>query len=206
MTDVAEAGPLRGGEPRRVGRPRKWASEAERKRAYRKRLAADLEDPLTLLRELRTARRRAAGLKQENDRLRARLAAAEQRTEEAEESTREAQERMAWLNEDADRDRRQLFEARAALVELQAELRGLRAVAARAGTSSPDLVADEWHRAERDQASRPASTERHCYASGCALPATCRVRGPRGVERDACEGHARPGREPDRWRVVRQYC
>jgi hypothetical protein len=207
MTDVAADVGLRGGEARRVGRPRKWASEAERKRAYRERLAADLEDPLTLRRDLRTERRRTAGLNQDKDRLRARLAAAERRTEEAEESARVAEERMALLKEDAERNRRQLFEARAALVELQAELRELRVVAARAATSSPDLVADETHRAERSQASRLASTVtvRHCYASGCPLPATCRVRGPRGVERDACEAHARPGRRPDRWRVVRKF-
>ena len=105
-----------------VGRPRKWASEAERKQAYRQRLAADLEDQLTLRRDLRTERRRTAGLKQENDRLRARLAVAERRTESAEEPALAAKERKAWLNEDADRDRRQLFEAREALVELQAEI------------------------------------------------------------------------------------
>jgi hypothetical protein len=44
-----------------------------------------------------------------------------------------------------------------------------------------------------------------CSASGCGLPATCRVQGPRGVERDACDAHARPGRRPERWRIVRRY-
>jgi predicted RNase H-like nuclease (RuvC/YqgF family) len=43
---------------RKVGRPRKWATEAERKRAYRERLAADLAEPQRLRRELRDARRK----------------------------------------------------------------------------------------------------------------------------------------------------
>ncbi len=42
---------------RKVGRPRKWATEAERKRAYRERLAADIAEPERLRRELRNARR-----------------------------------------------------------------------------------------------------------------------------------------------------
>jgi hypothetical protein len=44
----------------RVGRPRVWESEAERKSAYRERLARDLAEPQRLRRELRNARRRAA--------------------------------------------------------------------------------------------------------------------------------------------------
>jgi hypothetical protein len=120
MTDVAEDGRLRDGAARRVGRPRKWASEAERKRAYRERLAADLESPLALRRDLRTERRRTAGLRQENDRLRTRLAAAEQLCAAAEESARIAEDRLAWLTEDADRDHRQLLEALAKLADLEA--------------------------------------------------------------------------------------
>ena len=54
--------------PRR-GRPRKWASEADRKRAYRQRLAADLAEPERLRRELRTERQRAARKDLEIDRL-----------------------------------------------------------------------------------------------------------------------------------------
>jgi predicted RNase H-like nuclease (RuvC/YqgF family) len=46
--------------PRKIGRPRKWASEAERKRAYRERLAADHAEPERLRRELRNAKRRIA--------------------------------------------------------------------------------------------------------------------------------------------------
>ncbi len=45
--------------PRR-GRPRLWTSEAERKRAYRERLAADCAEPERLRRELRTERKRVA--------------------------------------------------------------------------------------------------------------------------------------------------
>ncbi len=43
-----------------MGRPRKWGSEAERKRAYRERLATDLAEPQRLRRELRNANRRIA--------------------------------------------------------------------------------------------------------------------------------------------------
>lgn len=45
---------------RKMGRPRKWSSEAERKRAYRERLAADLAEPERLRRELRNAKLRVA--------------------------------------------------------------------------------------------------------------------------------------------------
>jgi hypothetical protein len=42
------------------GRPRKWATEADRKRAYRERLAADLSEPARLRRDLRSERGRSA--------------------------------------------------------------------------------------------------------------------------------------------------
>lgn len=45
---------------RRVGRPRQWASEAERKRAYRARKSGELADPLALRRAAREALREAA--------------------------------------------------------------------------------------------------------------------------------------------------
>lgn len=54
--------------PRR-GRPRKWASDAERKRAYRERLAADLAEPDRLRKELRNERRRVASRETEIARL-----------------------------------------------------------------------------------------------------------------------------------------
>jgi hypothetical protein len=195
-----------GAGPRRVGRPRKWASEAERKQAYRQRLAADLEDPLTVRRELRTERRRAAGLKQENDRLRARLSVAERRAQEADEAIRAAQERLAWSKEMADRDRRQLFEARAALVELEAEIDRLR----RSESHPPPAPGvPPTRRSPIADRTMPvpvrAEAGPRCFVSGCGLPAICRVQGPRGVERDACDAHARRGRRPERWRVVRRY-
>ncbi|MCU0271464.1 MAG: hypothetical protein MUF83_22870 [Acidimicrobiales bacterium] len=59
--------------PAQRGRPRKWASEAERKRAYRERLAADLAEPDRLRQELRNARRRLAGRDAELARLRRQL-------------------------------------------------------------------------------------------------------------------------------------
>jgi len=46
--------------PRRPGRPRQWASEAERKRAYRARKAAELAEPLQLREALREAEGEAA--------------------------------------------------------------------------------------------------------------------------------------------------
>jgi chromosome segregation ATPase len=46
--------------PPRRGRPRIWASEAERKRAYRERLATDHAEPERLRRELRAERKRVA--------------------------------------------------------------------------------------------------------------------------------------------------
>jgi chromosome segregation ATPase len=52
------------------GRPRKWASEAERKRAYRTRRAADLAEPERLRLELRQARAQIAELEREAFRLR----------------------------------------------------------------------------------------------------------------------------------------
>lgn len=56
----AEPGSVTGSPTRKIGRPRKWESEAERKRAYRERLAADLAEPERLRRELRNAKRQSA--------------------------------------------------------------------------------------------------------------------------------------------------
>ncbi|MGZ4710179.1 MAG: hypothetical protein ACXWBN_15695 [Acidimicrobiales bacterium] len=47
-------------EQPRLGRPRVWASEADRKRAYRQRLAADHAEPERLRQELRAERKRVA--------------------------------------------------------------------------------------------------------------------------------------------------
>jgi hypothetical protein len=76
---------------RRVGRPRQWASEAERKRAYRARRAAELADPLELRRTAQDARRETATqqsaaetARQEADRWRERAATAHKRAVAAE--------------------------------------------------------------------------------------------------------------------------
>ena len=62
---------------RRPGRPRVWASEAERKRAYRERLAAGLAEPDRLRKELRAERRTLAEKDGEVTRLKRDLARAE---------------------------------------------------------------------------------------------------------------------------------
>jgi hypothetical protein len=71
---------------RRPGRPRKWSNEAERKRAYRQRRAAELADPLQLREAVRTVRSEAAETRsvadtaqREAERWRAKAAAAERR-------------------------------------------------------------------------------------------------------------------------------
>jgi hypothetical protein len=76
---------------RRVGRPRQWASEAERKRAYRARRAAELVDPIGQRQAAQEARREAASqrsaaedARREADRWRRRAVAAEKRAEAAE--------------------------------------------------------------------------------------------------------------------------
>ena len=55
-------------ERRGPGRPRKWADEAERKRAYRARLAEDMAEPARLRAELREARASIRRLERELDR------------------------------------------------------------------------------------------------------------------------------------------
>ena len=62
---------------RRPGRPRVWASEAERKRAYRGRLAADFAEPDRLRKELRAARNSVVEKDREITRLKRELARAE---------------------------------------------------------------------------------------------------------------------------------
>src|SRR5687768_8432176 len=56
-------------ESARRGRPRKWGSEAERKRAYRTRKAKDLAEPDRLRDELRAARAEVRRLETEAARL-----------------------------------------------------------------------------------------------------------------------------------------
>lgn len=76
---------------KQVGRPRQWASEADRKRAYRARKAAELADPNLQRQAAQEARRQAVAqqamahvARQEADRWRRKAAAAEKRAETAE--------------------------------------------------------------------------------------------------------------------------
>jgi hypothetical protein len=76
---------------RRPGRPRKWSSEADRKRAYRSRRAAELADPIELREAVRAARSEAAASRsiaeaaqREAERWREKAAVAERRAAAAE--------------------------------------------------------------------------------------------------------------------------
>jgi len=76
---------------KQVGRPRQWASEADRKRAYRARKAAELAEPLVQRRAAQDARRQLVAQRavadaalQEAERWRRKAAAAEKRAETAE--------------------------------------------------------------------------------------------------------------------------
>jgi hypothetical protein len=76
------------------GRPRLWATEADRKRAYRERLAADVAEPTRLRRELKEERRASAHLRREVSRLTAAL----QRTDSALLVAREHEQRLDEAN------------------------------------------------------------------------------------------------------------
>jgi chromosome segregation ATPase len=65
---------------RRPGRARVWESDAERKRAYSERLAADFAEPDRLRKELRAERRLVAETEREVTRLKRELARAEDAT------------------------------------------------------------------------------------------------------------------------------
>jgi hypothetical protein len=65
------------------GRPRLWASDAERKRAYRQRLAQDAANPQRLRRELRTEHAKTKRLTDRVERLTAELGAARRELEAA---------------------------------------------------------------------------------------------------------------------------
>ncbi|MDP8931583.1 MAG: hypothetical protein M3O70_24195 [Actinomycetota bacterium] len=82
---------------RRPGRTRKWASEAERKRAYRQRRAAELADPLALRDDARAARAEAsqaraeaAAARREAERWQTRAVVAQRRAHQASERARAA--------------------------------------------------------------------------------------------------------------------
>src|SRR5690242_559990 len=66
-------------QKRGPGRPRKWASDAERKRAYRARKAAELAEPHRILEEARSAIEEAAAARSELETARRAVQRAEQR-------------------------------------------------------------------------------------------------------------------------------
>lgn len=93
----------------RGGRPRKWANEAERKRAYRQRRAGELADPLELRESARAARAEAAAsqsaakaARRGAERWRAKASASDKRALEAE--NRAARARAAARRAFAERD------------------------------------------------------------------------------------------------------
>jgi len=64
-SDIVSAVPTRPKGP--PGRPRKWTSDAERKRAYRARRAAELADPLAQREVAKTAAAETARAKEAAD-------------------------------------------------------------------------------------------------------------------------------------------
>ena len=100
---------------RKGGRPRKWSSEAERKRAYRQRRAAELAGPLELREAARAARSEAAESRsvaetaqREAGRLRAQAAAAGRRANAAERKLAAEKARAQRLVAERDEARRLL--------------------------------------------------------------------------------------------------
>jgi len=98
---------------RRPGRPRKWSSEAERKRAYRQRRAAELAVPLELREAAREALSEAADSRSaaeaaigEAERCRAKAAAAERRAWAAERKLAAEKTRARRLLAERDQARR----------------------------------------------------------------------------------------------------
>ena len=94
---VRYSGAVPDSERRRPGRPRKWTSEAERKRSYRHRRAAELADPLALREDARAARAEAAqaraetaAARREAERWRTRAVVAQRRAHQASERARAA--------------------------------------------------------------------------------------------------------------------
>jgi hypothetical protein len=159
---------------RRVGRRRQWASEAERKRAYRARKAAELADPTRQRQLAQDARREVAAqlavadeARQEAERWRRRAAAAERRAgtaagravrdsvaakrflAERDEARRLLRRKLQWAKhvKDAHFDAPELL---ALVAELYAELAKLRKelAALRAKNSPPEPRLPYNHRTE----------------------------------------------------------
>ena len=180
---------------KKVGRPRKWTSEAERKRAYRERLAGDLEAPLALRRELRAVRQQAAQLKRANSRMAKRVQTAERAASRAASEAAEVQKRFAWLNDRLAAEYEQTAKLRTECAELRRELLEARSTA-RASAHVPPLAP------VFAPVRRVSPT---CQEPNCHEPATMRVSVGRGVERDVCDHHLPQTRRRGRAVVVRRY-
>ena len=87
----------------RRGRPRKWATDAERARAYRRRKAEELADVDALRRERRSLQRQIAGCEAERARLARALGRAEGRIQALEVEVSTAALARAHSDERADR-------------------------------------------------------------------------------------------------------
>lgn len=101
----------------RRGRPRKWESDAERKRAYRERLAADFAEPDRLRRELRNERRRVAArdrelaqLRGDLERSKAEIVALGREKEDLVENQASLEQRLGFFEAKASRAEKRLSE------------------------------------------------------------------------------------------------
>jgi len=97
-------------QPKRPGRPRKWANEAERKRAYRQRMAEELSDPLATRAAARAARQTAITARREATEARAdarrwqrKAEASARRAEEASSRARQAVRDVRQAHQERDR-------------------------------------------------------------------------------------------------------
>jgi AT-hook transcription factor len=87
------------------GRPRKWATEAERKRAYRQRRAAELADPQALREEANSLRAAASSARAAEKRAKEQAASWRTRAERAERRTELARQRTRVAERAAQRAR-----------------------------------------------------------------------------------------------------
>jgi hypothetical protein len=97
-------------QPKGPGRPRKWANEAERKRAYRQRMADELADPLATRAAARAARQAAITARREATEARAdarrwqrKAEASARRAEEASLRARQAVRDVRQAHQERDR-------------------------------------------------------------------------------------------------------
>jgi len=138
---------------RNMGRPRKWGSEAERKRAYRERLAEDLAEPQRLRRELRNANRRIADRDRRIVELERVLARAEAEIERGVERDSAGQAVVRRLEAQVDH-----WRSRA--IELRNELKTERAKSARLAALTPSGP-NPTSRTNAQPAGRPKSRSKN---------------------------------------------